>query len=1101
VAAIAPKIFYDLLGAFDAGMNSGVEPILLAKNQLAFAFNATMRGGFIQPRPPVQKCPINYNGDTVLQTAIETGFFQGAGFYRPDFGPSSVLAQISGRLFRFVIVGGTCTASEVTIPGDPNDATTNQVWMWQAEKWLIITDGTAKLPIFYDGVSARRSYGPSTVLASVTAIVDPATGIPPAIGEIMTVTTAAAYAGPFNVPVLFNNAYYQPVQSSSPTPSYSIILTNAHATVGATVPSGSSLMIRSDYMERDDISRPFFPTTASAENPTGWAFEFVSRRPGDYSIGLDLLIDGRICRVYSIGPPAPNGHAAIVTYVVSPLPSTLYFVPAPVLIQRANVTSPNVLLGNITASFINPATNGMVNVTIDLEYSGPNNQTAWIGLDQYSVSYATPPAPSTTLYLINLTDVSVVAVTPLPQDILSVPELPAGRMGAYGLGQNWMCLTDGLSFIVSDPVGGASGTPANQYRDAVLKYTELTFRGGNFRIPTSGTIISSMNFTATLDVSLGQGALIIGTDQGMYSCLAPVDFSSLPNINGPILTAALIGFGPLAQNSTVLANSDTIFRSIEGLGSLVIARRDFGEWGNTPISREMARVFQNDNRSLLSYGSSVVFDNRLLASAAPAVSGQGVFHQGVVALNFDLLSNLRGKAPPAYDGLWTGLNILQNVSGLFDGTSRGFAITFNLDTNRLELYELLPSSSPQKFDNGSTRIKWGFETPLVFGPQAKPPTELARLMDGEFMVQDMVGTVHVKVQYRPDFYPCWVDWREFDVCADTVPTNAQPGYLTRLGLGEPSSIPCESGNNRPLRTGHFFQLRFEFTGHCRFMGARIAASPEPVLQFAPPVCAPVCEDLPLPDEAGPAPQFGNAAVTYCVECEEGNTLTYSGTLPGWITLDTGLNCLVGAANSHHASTQELATALAQIALNEFVVVAVIAGDLVCAPDCTETPIGDMTWNTTTNFEYSGETEGYLVTFDTAMAGANGHYNVTSEYTEDGVGILNYAVFRTNEDVCYDCDADYRVRVTATLTAEVPGATGEGISVTSQPSADPPVYGAGTSAFFSGDTIGSTAVVVIGPYLAGEVIGLQISSPAFFQFIDDTFAAIGQCDILVEIIPA
>jgi hypothetical protein len=357
-----------------------------------------------------------------------------------------------------------------------------------------------------------------------------------------------------------------------------------------------------------------------------------------------------------------------------------------------------------------------------------------------------------------------------------------------------------------------------------------------------------MTFVPLLDTSQGQGPLQIGTDSSIFSNNCPVDRDTWRDLTNPIQTQSLIGLGPLAQKSAVVSNSDILFRQTEGLGSLKIARREFVNdmGGNTPISREVDRALVNDEVTLLPYGSAINFDNRFLITCYPSVSAVGVFHQGLVALNFDLVSNLRGKAPPVYDGLWTGLNYLQVVTGNFSGTGRGFAFGFNLDTSKLELYEQLRAKNGH-FDNGNVRIVWSFETPVMFREDIKPLKDLIRLLDAEFSVQDVDGVVNFKVEYRPDYYPCWELWREIEICADTTVPEGKPGYRTRISLGDPPSDACETAQNRMLRVGHFFQFKFTITGHCKFMNFRVQATHVPEPDFAQPVCVATCpETIPIP---------------------------------------------------------------------------------------------------------------------------------------------------------------------------------------------------------------------------------------------------------------
>lgn len=817
-------------------MDSGVAPVLLKKNQAAALVNATVRGAFAKTRPAYQRCTLTF-ASADLQALVERTLFQGCGYYRPDFGVEQLLAQLGGRLFAFTESGSgsrNFNVTDISVPGDVDDPTVGQAWMWQSEKWMIISDGTAKLPIFYDGTSSRRSYGPSVLLATIDTdflAVD--------IGDTVTVHLSAPYTGPFNVPVLVNGFFYQTVGSGAG--GYAAILTNLTDTPGATVPSGSNIVVQPDsigYIQTLTTGHFFGPYL-------GYSDQYKIGFANAHGLGV-----GDALTIPTYGNPGHCGGNVTVGSVIS---ATEIATVHPCfggfnqgnfqvgdLVQRASSAGPNVIVAITAADFVAPAVGANVTAAIDREYSGASGQSVWINGKLYTIAPAPPPGPSVNLDLINLTDPTTPGDTiSQPKEILSVPELPAGRMGAYGLGQNWMSLTDGLSFIVSDPVGGASGTPANNYRDAVLKYTELTFRGGAFRVPSSGTIITSMTFTSVLDTSLGQGSLIVGTDSGMYSCIAPVDFTSLPNINGPILTASLIGQGPLGQNSTVLVNSDILFRINPGLASLILARREFTTWGNTPISHEMEVIFDQDDRTLLQYSSAMVFNNRHLVTARPQVGPQGVFHSGLVTMNLDPVSSLRGKANPVYDGAWSGLNVLQLVQGKINGAQRSFAFSYNVTDQKIELYELL-ADGIESADNGTTAIPMVIETSVLFNQDVKPVNELVRLVNGELFLKDIIGTVHIKVSYKPDFYPCFVTWREWDVCQKETDSESKPGYRTRIGIGEPPDVPCEEGNNRPLNVGHFFQFRIELTGSVTFMALRVQAAQEPISDFAAPECEEVC---------------------------------------------------------------------------------------------------------------------------------------------------------------------------------------------------------------------------------------------------------------------
>lgn len=804
-------------------MNSGQDPLLLEPTQLAFASNLTIRNGFAQDRPPVtNRLTINYPSPAV-QTAIEQGLWQGGCYYQPDSGPQSIIASISGGLYQFVLNGNEVTVYDRTIPGDPNPATSTQAWLWQSENYMIVNDG-ASLPIFFDGATSRRSIGPSVSLATLSGAPTPANGVP--IGDSITVPLTGNWTGSYDYPVLFNGAYYQPVFASG---TFEVQLNSLFSNAGEAINVNDTILIKP--IIAGVVANPL------ALTPAPYSFKSTSLTitlTAPYAGVLNTTFSGYGGKILLFGTvwfvvQKSGNNIKVTSGQNGTLPATL---ASGTQLQYSDGSYPNVNVGTVTVADVAPGILGSVQLTVDTAFTGTPGQIVYLGTGQYTIIGIPQVAPGTnTIKLINLSDTTASTVAlPITGDILSVPELPVGRMGAYGLGQNWICLTDGLSFIASDISRGPSGTTANYRRDSVLKTTDSTFLGGNFSIPGAGNVITSITFTANLDIALGQGSLQIGTAAFMASCIAPMDFTAPPT-TGPILTFSLIGTGPLAQNSTVRVNSDIYFRSLFGFGSLIMARRDFTTAGNTPISDEVRdRLIEFDNQELLSYGSSIVFDNRWLMTLSPQPTSQGVLHAGLIALNLDPVSGMRDKQPAVYDGLWTGLNVLQLFVGTFNAKERAFAFTFNTALSKIEFYELL-RSGPEHFDNGSIPITWGFETASLFKGKA-PEGTLLSLRNGEFSVSDVIGTVRFEVFFKSD-QGCWTPWHSFSICADPA---GDPQYFPRLGLGEPNSDYCDSILNYPLRDGLTFQFRWMITGHCKFLGARFSAVTIPGPKFQPATC-------------------------------------------------------------------------------------------------------------------------------------------------------------------------------------------------------------------------------------------------------------------------
>jgi len=415
--------------------------------------------------------------------------------------------------------------------------------------------------------------------------------------------------------------------------------------------------------------------------------------------------------------------------------------------------------------------------------------------------------------------------------ISSIPELPVGRMGAYGMGRNWMCLADGKSFVAGDLVGAPSGSLANNYLDAVLKVSQNYFLagGGTFKLPGAGTQIQAMKFVASLDASLGQGPLQVLTQNNIFSCNAPADMTTWASMTSPILTESLIGSGGISQDAVIQENCDLIFRTIDGdVRSMLMARLDFNLWGNTPISREVIRSLQNDLPGLLPFDTNIVFDNRMLLACQPIQSTRAVYHQALVVLNYDPLSSMQNKQPAVWDGEWDAPNILKLVDGFFGGVHRCFAICLSTDLTTIELHEILKDGAAIN-DDGTTEVTWFFESPSLF--DHKLDHEYKRLIDGEIAIDQIQSDLTITAYYKPDQYPNWVQWFTVNV---NYQGTTDPGFRPRIGLGLPSATVFDPVTNRPLREGFNYQTKLVITGYCRFLGGRCAADIIPQPEFAPP---------------------------------------------------------------------------------------------------------------------------------------------------------------------------------------------------------------------------------------------------------------------------
>ncbi len=427
---------------------------------------------------------------------------------------------------------------------------------------------------------------------------------------------------------------------------------------------------------------------------------------------------------------------------------------------------------------------------------------------------------------------------PNSASIIPIPELPVSTVGIYGMGRNWISLPDGKSYIGCDLVGSSSGTnsaPTNyNYDDAVLKVSQNQFLAGGttFKIPGAGQKIRAMQFTAQLDASLGQGPLQIFTDDTVFSNVAPTDATTWSKLSNPIQSQGLIGSGGISQTAVAQSNGDLLFRlSDGGVQSMLMARLDFNKWGNTPVSKEISRIISGDNPDLFQFTSMVVINNRMLMSCNLAQAERGVYGPSLAVMNFDPVSSLEGKAPTIWEGKWTGLNVLQMVTGFFNGVRQCYALCLSEDLSEIEVHQIL-NDADATTDNGSEAIEWEWESAMVMVDPPDYPRAYKRLVNGEFSIKGIVADVPYTVYYRSDQSSAWTQWY---VSTIQYRGASDPGYRRRIPIGEPRAQAFDATNNEPLREGYCFQIKFVFRGPGQFMSMRVSADEIPEPEYGRPV--------------------------------------------------------------------------------------------------------------------------------------------------------------------------------------------------------------------------------------------------------------------------
>ena len=415
-------------------------------------------------------------------------------------------------------------------------------------------------------------------------------------------------------------------------------------------------------------------------------------------------------------------------------------------------------------------------------------------------------------------------------------ELPAAGPMHYYNGRMWYA--NGRVYTAGDIVGGPAGTGPFNKRDSILKVTEnpLAIGGDGFTVPTNAGNIRALKSTAVMDTALGQGELFAFTRKSIYALRVPIsrnDWIGATGNNQPLQRVAQINFGAYNDRSIVNVNGDLFYQSVDGINSLFQAVRYFQQWGNVPVSNNVNRALQFNNRALMRFSSGIAFDNRLLQTCLPTTNAAGVVSKGILPLDFDLISTLDEKLPPAWEGIYEGLDILDLVTGDFGGRIRAFVIVSNQTDGSIWLWEL---TLQDRFQSGDNRVSWSFETPAFTWDDS---FKLKKFDNIELWVDKLFGKVDFIAEYRVDSYPCWLPlyaWSECAArdCGEDIDAVSCPEYPAdnpfceqfRATMVTPSAIPsCIKISGRPSNIGYQFQIRLRIKGFCRIRGLMAYAYP------------------------------------------------------------------------------------------------------------------------------------------------------------------------------------------------------------------------------------------------------------------------------------
>ena len=436
-------------------------------------------------------------------------------------------------------------------------------------------------------------------------------------------------------------------------------------------------------------------------------------------------------------------------------------------------------------------------------------------------------------------------------------EIPAAGPMDYHMNRLWYSFS-GRGYTAGDIIlNKSSGSIGFDFRDSVLKVTENPVaKGGDaFVTPSWAGNIRALKHASNLDSALGESPLFILTRRAVFTCEAPItrnDWTAANFDNFPLQRVALVKGGTYAERAVVPVNEDLFYPGPPNgdIRSVRMSIRNDKAWATVPLSRNENRVLQFNDRSLMRFASGIEFDNRLWQTVLPENTPAGVGFAGIIPLDFDVISTLEEHEPPAWEGVYEGLKILQVVEGDFGGRQRGFAIVWSEVDEQIQIWEL---TLDDRFQNGENRVTWEIEFPAYTWGN---PFQLKELETAELWIDKMLGTVEFEAYFRPDQHPCWFWWHAWKDCAakdcreEPNATCIYPGqpfceqFRATKTLPTPPQYCQTGGQHRPSHWGYQFQVRLRIKGWCRVRGLLAYAFPKVKAPFEGLVCRTITNGQP-----------------------------------------------------------------------------------------------------------------------------------------------------------------------------------------------------------------------------------------------------------------
>lgn len=401
-----------------------------------------------------------------------------------------------------------------------------------------------------------------------------------------------------------------------------------------------------------------------------------------------------------------------------------------------------------------------------------------------------------------------------------IDEIFVGQMMAVGQGRIVLIGLDGLTYFGDIRDGKGNG-------DAdMLGFTETQFLNEGFpsALPPGMGQPMGIVFLPQQDAATGVGDCIVFGENGAegFTLAIPRDQWKDSQFQRPVLRKiGLSGHRNIAE-----INNDIWFHAQDGWRSYRQARAEIDRWAHIPLSTNVRQWIDSETKELLQYGSVIAFDNRLIATTTPIMNQRKPYHNGALALDFDVISSFGETTKPAWDGHWgdrtgspdIGIRILQLVEGMFFGRQRAFAFVLTAQgKNVFAEIGRLPTGN----ETGGKITSRILTRKMTFNLSK----EEKELYGGDYWVDEVEDDTSITFSFRPDSYPTLQPWysdkfQAIDGLLEGDATVRTDGFSPRRRIPKPSDLGEPLVTKRIYRRGCDHQFQIEWTGRASLRGFR-----------------------------------------------------------------------------------------------------------------------------------------------------------------------------------------------------------------------------------------------------------------------------------------